>query len=434
MRMQETNQIELKEMFVPELKKDVVAFANTDGGVIYIGISDDGEFIGVEDHDQAMQQVTNAIRDGVRPDVTIFTQCSFVHDAEKTAIKLMIMRGTKQPYYLSDKGMRPKGVYIRQGTSSVPASEDAIRKMIRESESDSYEANRSLLQDLTFDYAKAELASRKIEFGKVQQKNIGVLTSDAIYTNLGLLLSDQCKHTTKLAIFQGTDKLVFKDRKEFTGSLFKQLEDAYSAVEFYNATRATFKGLTRSDERDYPPDAVREALLNAIVHRDYSFSGSTFINLYADRIEFVSLGGLISGLSIDAIMMGASQSRNEKLAALFYRMRLIEAYGTGIGKIMSSYSGYARKPVFENADGAFRVILPNCHYMAENDTQIAETKPRTIESILEYMHQHGSATRKDLEQHIGLGTTRTIMLLKEMLTNKMIVKIGNGKKTRYLLK
>lgn len=216
--------------------------------------------------------------------------------------------------------------------------------------------------------------------------------------------------------------------------MFKQLEDAYSAVEFYNATRATFKGLTRSDERDYPPDAVREALLNAIVHRDYSFSGSTFINLYADRIEFVSLGGLISGLSIDAIMMGASQSRNEKLAALFYRMRLIEAYGTGIGKIMSSYSGYARKPVFENADGAFRVILPNCHYMAENDTQIAETKPRTIESILEYMHQHGSATRKDLEQHIGLGTTRTIMLLKEMLTNKMIVKIGNGKKTRYLLK
>ena len=93
MRMQETNQIELKEMFVPELNKDVVAFANTDGGVIYIGISDDGEFIGVEDHDQAMQQVTNAIRDGVRPDVTIFTQCSFVHDAEKTAIKLMIMRG-----------------------------------------------------------------------------------------------------------------------------------------------------------------------------------------------------------------------------------------------------------------------------------------------------------------------------------------------------
>jgi len=218
------------------------------------------------------------------------------------------------------------------------------------------------------------------------------LTSDDIYTNLGLLLSDQCKHSIKLAIFQGTD------------------------------------------ERDYPPDAVREALLNAIIHRDYCFSGSTFINLYSDRIEFVSLGGLISGLSIDAIMMGASQSRNEKLAALFYRMRLIESYGTGIGKIMGSYSGYLRKPTFENADGAFRVILPNCHYKSESETQKTETMPGTFESVLKYIHEHGSATRKDLEQHIGLGTTRTIMLLKKMLTDNMIAKIGNGKTTRYLLK
>ncbi len=141
--------------------------------------------------------------------------------------------------------------------------------MNKESEGDSYEANRALIQELTFDNAKKELASRKIEFGQVQQRNIGVLSSDDIYTNLGLQLSDQCRHSIKLAIFQGTDKLIFKDRKEFTGLLFKQLEDAYEAVDFYNATRASLEGLNRTDERDYPPDDVREALLNAIVHRDY---------------------------------------------------------------------------------------------------------------------------------------------------------------------
>jgi ATP-dependent DNA helicase RecG len=308
---------------------------------------------------------------------------------------------------------------------------DAIRRMIKESEGDSFEANRSLMQDLTFTYAKKELASRNIEFGKIQQRNIGVLSNEEIYTNLGLLLSDQCKHTIKLAIFQGIDKLIFKDRKEFSGSLFKQLEDAYSAVDFYNTTRASFKCLNRTDERDYPPDAIREALLNAIVHRDYSFSGSTFINMYADRIEFVSLGGLISGLSIEAIMLGASQSRNEMLAALFYRMRLIEAYGTGIGKIISSYSRYDKKPSFENADGAFRVILPNCHYNVVIDSHMIASASTAVDRVLKFIGEHGSASRKELEQHLGLGSTRIITLLKEMLNSNMIKKMGNGKFTRY---
>ncbi len=146
------------------------------------------------------------------------------------------------------------------------------------------------------------------------------------------------------------------------------------------------------------------------------------------------MGGLIAGLSIDAIMMGASQSRNEKLAALFYRMRLVEAYGTGIGKIMSSYSKYIKKPMLENADGAFRVILPNCHYETDGDTQKAVTKPGKYESVLKFLQEHGSASRSELEQHLGLSTTRTIMILKEMLTGKMIIKIGSGKTTRYSLK
>ena len=99
-----------------------------------------------------------------------------------------------------------------------------------------------------------------------------------------------------------------------------------------NKTEATFEGLTRKDERDYPTETIREALLNAVVHREYSFSGSTLINIYEDRIEFISLGGIISGLSLDSIMLGVSQSRNEKLANIFYRLHLIEAYGTGIKK------------------------------------------------------------------------------------------------------
>jgi len=430
----ETEQTELKEIFVPEIKKEVVAFTNAGGGTLYIGISDDGQFVGLDNGDFTMQQVSNAIRDGISPDVTLFTQLSFVNENGRTAVKIDVEQGTKRPYYLREKGMKPSGVYVRQGTSSVPASEDAIRRMIKESDGDSFEENRSILQELTFTYAKEELSRQKIEFGTVQKKNIGILTGDGIYTNLGLLISDQCKHSVKLAVFQGTDKLVFKDRKEFSGSIFKQLEDMYSAIDFYNGTRATFHGLVRNDDRDYPIEAIRETLLNAIVHRDYSFSGSTFVNIYSDRIEIISLGGLVSGLSLDAAMMGASQPRNEKLAALFYRMRLIEAYGTGIGKIMSSYSAVEKRPVFENVDGAFRVVLPKLNYEAISAFQSSDPAQSAYDKITEYLYEHKTASRNEIEVLLNLGTTRTTTLLNEMKNLGLISKSGGGKLTRYMLK
>lgn len=187
---------------------------------------------------------------------------------------------------------------------------------------------------------------------------LGIMNAERIYTNLGLLLSDQCVHTIKAASFEGTTKSVFKDRREFSGSLLQQMNDAYSFIEVYNKTRAEFLKLHRIDRRDYPEEAVREALLNSLVHREYSFSGSTLISIFDDRIEFVSLGGLVNGLTINDILFGISQCRNEKLAAIFYRLKLIEAYGAGIQKIMDSYHDCAVKPQLDLSDNAFKIVLP----------------------------------------------------------------------------
>ena len=219
--------------------------------------------------------------------------------------------------------------------------------------------SRSMDQELTFHTLETEMQKRSIEIGPSQMRTLKLIGDDGLYTNLALLLSDQCETTTKVALFQGTDKELFRDRKEFTGSVLKQLEEVYAFIDLLNKTKATFSGLNRTDTRDYPEEAVREALLNSIVHRDYSFSGSNLINIYDDRIEFVSLGGLVSGLELKSIFLGVSQSRNPDLAAVFYRMRLIESYGTGIGKIERSYKMCRSKPEFETAKGVFRVTLPN---------------------------------------------------------------------------
>lgn len=427
MKLYECETVELKEIYTPDLKKEIVAFANTNGGMIYIGVQDDGEIVGLDNADFVMQQISNSLRDGIRPDVSMFTNIELLQEDNKYFVKLTVSQGTKKPYYLSDKGLKPTGVYVRSGTTSAPASEDAIRMMIKMTDGDSFESNRSLLQELTFTSLNKEMERRNLELSEVQMKNLGILSPDDIYTNMGLLVSDQCKHSIKFAVFQGSDKLVFKDRKELTGSLFAQLTDAFKTIDFYNGTKATFHDLLRTDERDYPEDAVREALLNAIVHRDYSFSGSTIINLYSDRIEIISLGGLVSGLSLEAVMLGASQPRNEKLASLFYRMKLIEAYGTGISKIISCYKGLPVQPKFENVDGAFRVVLPNTH------AQELSVEDEKYLPILRLFQKQKAITRSDVEEALGVGTTHAINMLKEMLGKELIKKVGNGRLTKYVV-
>ncbi len=230
-------------------------------------------------------------------------------------------------------------------------------------------------------------------------KTLGMVTQDGVYTNLGLLLSDQCVHTIKAAVFQGTTQSEFKDRKEFSGSLFRQMNETYDFIDFRNQTHSTFDKLYRIDRRDYPETAVREALLNLLVHREYSFCASTFISLYADRLEFTSIGGLVSGVSLKDITMGISVCRNSKLANVFYRLELIEAYGTGIIKIMGAYEGTGMTPQIETSDNAFKNILPNLNAMPEpaRKMQVNPEKCTPEEKVIALTKQRGFITRKEIE-------------------------------------
>lgn len=187
--------------------------------------------------------------------------------------------------------MKPSGVYVRNGAASEPSTDTAIRKMIKETDGDSFETARSLVQKLTFVFAQEEFKRYKAEWGNQQMKTLGIVSVDGIYTNVGLLLSEQCPYSIKVAVFQGIEQAEFKDRREFGGSLFQQMEEAYSYIDLHNRISSTFDKLRRLDRRDYPESALREALLNCLVHRDYSYNASTLISIYDDRIEFVSIGG-----------------------------------------------------------------------------------------------------------------------------------------------
>lgn len=431
MKRSEDAATEFKRDYVDDIKKTVIAFANTSGGTLYIGIDDSGQAVGVGDVDNTLLRVANAIRDTIRPDVTLFVNYEVQMADNQQIIKITVQKGTASPYYLADKGIRPQGVYIRQGPSSVPATEATILNMIKNTDGENYENVRSLQQDLTFSEAEKAFHFRKIPFGTSQQKTLKITTADGIYTNLGLLLSDQCRHTIRLAVFEGTTKSVFKDRREFSGSLLKQLNEVYETISHYNRTRAEFDGLYRIDRRDYPVEAIREALLNALVHRDYSFSASTLISIFDDRIEFVSIGGLLKGISHDDIMLGISVTRNENLAHIFYRLTLIEAYGTGMPKIMESYKGYPVAPLIEITDNAFKITLPNLN---SNYGIVKETAPLYGNELIvvEMLKTNESITRKDVEGKLAISQAAAVNLLKRLAIRGLIRPVGAGKNTRYI--
>ena len=446
--MKESVDAEFKELdrvkgTLPDsIPKEIVAFANTEGGELYVGIRNDGSVVGVTDTDDVMTRISSVAHDTILPDIMPFIQIRPVEMEGKQVVKTTIAVGTERPYYLAKEGLKPKGVYVRRGSACIPLNEAGIREMIMETSGKSYEECRSLHQDLTFETMRAEMNSHNMEFGEAQMKTLKMIGSDGLYTNLALLLSDQCAHTIKAAVFQGKDNAVFRDRKEFDGSLLKQLNDAYQFLDFYNKTEASFSGLRRTDQRDYPEDAVREALLNSIIHRDYLFSGSSIINMFDDHIEFISLGGLIRGISMDAIFMGVSQSRNPNLAAVFYRLGLVESYGTGVRKIMRLYQGFGKTPIFRSAEGAFTVELFNRNEkdiaevgMARNSSD-AERSPSPIDEAYETVYlrakEQGRITRKEVEEMLGCGSTKAYRILKNLSEKGMLIQQKSGNQTVYL--
>ena len=418
----ETENIEFKSGFTEEIYKEVIAFANTDGGVLYIGIDNDGNAVGLSNVDDEYTRITNGIRDAILPDVTMFVKYTI---QENKVVRITISEGANKPYYLRSKGLKPNGVYVRQGTSSVQASSKQIRQMIKESDGDDFESMRSLEQELTFSSAVTAFESYGVDFSEEKYLALGMIhKSDGLFTNLALLMSDQCQHSIKVAVFGDDENTTFKDNREFKGSIFTQIDEVFRYIMLSNRTSSVFKGLERIDKSDYPEAALREALLNSVVHRDYSYSGSIIININDKQMEFVSIGGLLPGLTADDIRSGISQPRNKNLAEVFHRLKLIEAYGTGIRRIYKLYENCSVQPRIEITHNTFKMILPNMNAVdpLERKTYLTPQK----EQILDFISEKGQITEAEIMELLDVKRTRAYTVAKQMCDENLIVAVGRG--------
>ena len=360
MRLQETERIEFKRSVNERICKTIIAFANGTGGEIYVGIDDFGNVLDLEDIDGDMLKISNYVHDLICPELLQFVHIEPIELEGKRIIRVMVEAGDEKPYYLAAKGLVPAGIYTRLGPATVPMSRRDIRRLIRETDFDSFDSRHAKVQNLSFDYATQFFKQRNVTFDTEHYRALGMISSDGFFSNLALLISDQNPYTLKCAIFNDDAGTEFLRRRECEGSILRQFSDALEFLRLANSQRSYFPSHTRVDQFDYPDDALREGLLNAIIHRDYDESSyrPTLVKMYRTELVFVSCGCL-NHISAERAITHESSPRNPLLLALFHRLDEVEAYGSGLPMIWKLYQAEKLKPTLEGDRYSVILTLPN---------------------------------------------------------------------------
>jgi len=190
----------------------------------------------------------------------------------------------------------------------------------------------------------------------------------------------------------------------------------------------------RKDYWDYPTDAVREALLNSLIHRDYGFSGSIIINVNDKQMEFISIGGLLPGISTEDIRNGISQLRNENLARIFQRLNFIESYGTGIRRIFALYESCPVPVTIDVTPNSFKITLPNMNAAKGSlASSIKNSVTPQMQLLLDYLKEHSDISDEEVQTLLNVKRTRAFNLTKQMSDAGLITIIGRGKTRKILL-
>ena len=301
------------------------------------------------------------------PNVNRFIRYKYNKD---NVLEIDIHEGNEKPYYLKSKGPVPSGVYVRIGSSTRQATEYEIKYMVKESFNYSFENEISSNQNLHFVSVSRYFDLINIKFDLDKYKTLNIINNDNKYTNLGLLLSDENPIEIKFAVYKGVTSNEFKVKKELKGSIIDITKQLLDLSELYNDTSAKIipHKMERVELKSYPGASLREAVMNAICHADYSIPSNIKIEFYDDRVEITSPGGIYGGATLDDLLEGIQTFRNPRLINILSKLNLIENYGTGIKRIIELYpiDKFNKDDLFYISNMYFKVKLKNYNYDNDN--------------------------------------------------------------------
>lgn len=457
--------------------KTVVAFANGSGGKIVFGVEDDTlKVTGIPQADAflIMDRITSAICDSCTPMITPIVTLASVE--EKVVIVVNIAPGGQRPYYLTAKG-KESGTYIRVSGTTRPADSFVLKELEFEGANRCYDQTYAApeeavsedeinsLCDKMFQYAvehcKSEEAADRIQhLTKQNLLSWGFLVKrgdEYLPTNAFILMTRNSfpQATIQCAVFKGTDRDVFIDRKEYDGDIVTQLDAAYEYVLRNINMSAEISGLYRTDVYELPTDCIREMICNAVVHRSYLHPSSIQVAVYDDRVEVTSPGMLFGSLRLKDIREGISIPRNRALVYAFTYMNIMEHWGSGIPRIIRRCRELGlEEPELMEIAGSFRINL----FRFSDKTRIGKSVDKgmgstdkvrisadkvristdkvkdSYEKIIHYIEEKGTITNKEVQNLLHVKDSRALKVLKEMVEAGMLKKEGKLRGSYYKLK
>lgn len=417
-RMSESRTLEYKEDLTKSYLKTVSAFANYDGGSIIFGVRDNGEAIGIENPEKLRLSVENQINDNIRPRPRYLLEQ--YEEEGKALVELKVEAGLQPPYYYQKKA------YTRNDTSTIEVSDYELNDLILKGRNLTYDKLLSPNQNLTFNKLTDTFQN---ETNNTLSTNdlpaiLGLYTSGSGYNNAGLLFSDQNRFPGIRIVKFGKDENTIWLRRDLENiSIIEMMENA---LETYRQQYQPEKieGAKRIIKPMIPEESYREAVANALVHRNWAIDAPILIKMYPDKITISSPGALVEGVEPDAYLRGAmSKFRNPVIGWIFLRLGYVEGLSTGVMRINAPYANACQKPEFEFLSNALVITLP-----VLNDTPHLTSEQNQIYQLFKTNRE---LSLKEIQKLTGFSSSIARSNTNFLVQNNILERVGGGPKTRY---
>lgn len=428
----ESKHIEYKRELSDSLEKEVVAFLNSsEGGVIYIGIDSKAQkVIGVSDADDIQLKIKDRIKYNIAPSIMGLFDVLLERQENKDIIKINIASGSEKPYHLKRLGMSEKGCFIRVGSSSEPMPARLIEEQFAKRARNSIRLIRSPKRELSFEQLKIYYQETDLKLNDKFASNLELLTPDSEYNYAAYLLSDHNGVSIKVAKYKDKTRVYLTENNEYGYcSLVKAVKQVLSKLEVENRTFTRITSRERQEKKMIDPTALREAVINAIVHNDYSNEVPPKFELFSDRLEITSAGGLPHGLSKDEFLLGFSVPRNKELMRVFKDLDLVEYLGSGIPRILEKYD----PSIFLFTENFFRITfmfeeeIPQLEEDSGLVDGLVDGLVETQRRVLQILKVHPFSSKQELAEQLKISTTAIDKNIKALKGKGLLRRIGHDK-------
>ena len=425
--LQESNRIELKRELTDSLEKEVVAFLNyKDGGVIYIGVDDiTRETIGIDNIDDVQLRIKDRFKHNICPSIMGLFDVVVETANDRNRLKITIASGSEKPYYLSKMGMSSKGCYIRIGSASEPMPVRMIEDLFSRRIRNSIGIIKSRTQVLTFSQLKIYYNETPLSLNEQFAHNLELLTEDGSFNYAAYLLADTNGVSIKVAKYAGKDRVHLIENEEYGYcSLVKATKAVLEKLKVENKTFARITASGRDERKLLNPVALREAVINAIIHNNYTNEVPPKFELFTDRLEITSAGGLPAGFTEDEFFQGYSVPQNKELMRVFRDLDMVEQLGSGVPRILAYYP----HSVYRFTTNFIRLVLPfDAGYFVSTGQptdQATDQATDQVEALLQFCLTPRST--KEIMRHLGLKHHphfRQSLLLPLIASGKLVLTI-----------